>query len=138
MSKNTSKDFVKERASMNGAYNSAPTTMDGTVPNLSTTKPDKNIDAAQWAQDVGDAIIAKSREALIRGSLNIYQEGLEIGQRFALYDAARNIDAYYTIQTLTLRMIGQTREQVTVEYGNEFESLDTTLTRIKRLEQREE
>lgn len=98
---------------------------------------DNNINTAAWAQSVGDAIITSRGSAKMQGSAECLQEGLVIGQNLKVVDERLGIDDDFIIRSVNLSMDGQAQERVSVEYGDEIEDLETKLTRIKRLEQKE-
>jgi len=98
---------------------------------------DNNIDTAAWAQEVGDAIIAEKGIAKVDGQLTCKQEGLVIGQKVAIKNDIRGVDAQYIIQSLSLSMEGPLQERVSVKYGDYSEDFVTMMARLKRLELQE-
>jgi len=79
---------------------------------------DPNIDTAAWAQAVGDAELAISAWPKAWGQLTLHQEGLIIGQKVHIYNHGRNVNEWYTIQKLMMRLINNTTEEITIDYGD--------------------
>lgn len=98
---------------------------------------DTNIDTSAWAQSVGQAIIDESGQTKIDGTLTFDQEGLELGQKVKIINRSKNINDYYLVRSVTLRMLGGDQEQVSIEYGDGIETVEDRLAKIKRLEQKE-
>jgi len=79
---------------------------------------DPNIDTAVWAQLRGDAELALSAWPKVAGQLTLHQEGLIIGQKVYIYNHSRNINGYYTIQKLMMKLLNNTTEEITIDYGD--------------------
>ncbi len=98
---------------------------------------DENIDTANWANDVGDAILAENEYAKVTGKLFCYQEGLIKGQKVRIINHFRNIDAFYLIQSITMTMISALQEKIDIEYGDYKPRLTDLLLRISKEERKE-
>jgi len=98
---------------------------------------DHNIDTDAWATLVGDAYLSENASARVNGNLVCNQEGLVVGQKVKITNALKSIDAYYTVQSIVLSMLGGLTERVDVAYGDYRPGLVEMLVRVKQLESKE-
>jgi len=98
---------------------------------------DQKIDTAAWAQLVGDACLAENKDPKVNGRLVCLQEGLVVGQKVRVINSLKSIDAQYTVQSLSLSMIGAQTERVEVTYGDYIPGLTDMLKKIRVLESKE-
>lgn len=99
---------------------------------------DENIDTNDWADLVGDAILAEFADSKETGRATINQEGLVIGQKTRLVNGLRDIDDYFLVQALTLSILGGEVESVVIEFGDYQPDLAGLLRQIQALQQIEE
>jgi len=97
----------------------------------------KNINTVAWANLVGDAVLVESAFAKIKGKASINQEGLVVGQKVRIVNELRDIDDYYLIQLITLKMVGGEVEEAFIEFGDYSPDLVELLGRIQKLEMKE-
>ena len=98
---------------------------------------DRNINTAEWANLVGDAILAESAFENIKGNLRLWQEGLVVGQKVKITDRMRHLDGFYLVRSLLLRMLGGLREEVDIEVGDYSRDLVELLGAIDKLERKD-
>jgi len=99
---------------------------------------DRNIDTVVWAQAVGDAILAQDADAKVYGQLTCTQDGLVVGQKVLIVNSIRNLNTYYLIQAITLRMLGELTPQVTIIYGDYTPELVELLLAVNELSKKED
>jgi hypothetical protein len=96
---------------------------------------DYAINTTAWANLAGDAELAKYANALIRGRATLWQEGLVVGQKVHITNRQYNLDDYYLIRTLALRVVGGLQEEVVIDFGDYARDLVKLLVAITKLEQ---
>lgn len=94
---------------------------------------DKNINTEEWAQLVGDAVLAEKAFEKEFGRCTINQEGLIVGQKVKITNARRVISGHYLIQQLRLKLKGGLTEEVALEFGDYRQGLLDLLEDINKL-----
>lgn len=98
---------------------------------------DENIDTNAWADMVGLAAVIEFGNEKVSGRATINQEGLVVGQKVRIVNSSRDIDDYFLVQALTLKILGGEVESVIVEFGDYQPDLAGLLRQIQALQQKE-
>ncbi len=98
---------------------------------------DKNINTVAWAELVGDAHLTEYAFAKVSGRLVCLQEGLVVGQKVKVINSLKQLNEYYTVQGITLSMVGGLTERIEVTYGDYKPGLIDMLLSLKKLDTKE-